>query len=369
MKFKLYPPDQLDKYLYIDVVVLVFLFYNVLSTASPLGLGGDLLLLGLFLFAFYMMLWHRDWRLLLFFLLGCCILTIWGILYDQWFLLYGFVVADLLGRAHKKRVIAVGMVGIVGMYLVIHQVNTGDPFSFVTTVLFPILIIQLLVPIIIHIRERSKALKRELDVANEKLERYIQEEERNRIARDLHDTLGQTLTMITMKGELAVRLLDRDKEKAKREITEVIATSRHALKQVRELVTSMKHVGLEDEIQHASQLLEVSGVSLTIQRNATLPKLSSLTETMLALSVREAITNLIKHSQATQCILGDELKDGWYKLWIEDNGVGIGEGKGGNGIPFMRERMRLVQGEVILSTPAKGGSRVTLKVPVKEEKG
>lgn len=366
MKFRLYPPDQIEKYLLIDMIALVFLFYHVITADGPFGLIGDLFLLSLFLYAFYMMLWHRDWRLLLFSLLSCAVLSVFGIFYNEWLLLYGLIIADLLGRARSKSTIAIGMVGISAMFLGTHFYGKGDLLSFGKTAFFPILIIQLLVPIVISIREGSKLLKRELATANKKIERYIQEEERHRIARDLHDTLGQTLTMITLKSELAVRLMDKNSTQAKQEIEEVIRTTRFALKQVRELVTSMSHVSLKDEIEHAGKLLHTSGIALRVQRNTSPPKLSAVAETMLALSLRESITNVIKHSQASICIIEEVYREGWFQIRIEDNGIGLNKEARGNGISFMRERMRLLQGEMHLSIPAGGGNRVTLKIPVKD---
>lgn len=85
-------------------------------------------------------------------------------------------------------------------------------------------------PILIYIKEKAKSLQSELDAANKQI---VQQEERQRIARDLHDTLGQTLTMIKLKSELTTRLVDKDSSKAKEELKEILATTRIALKQVR----------------------------------------------------------------------------------------------------------------------------------------
>lgn len=367
MKRKLYPADQIETYLIIDVVVFVFLIYHVLTADSPIGLVGSLFLLSLFLCAFYVSLWYRDWRLPVASLFGCGMLSVFAMFYNEWLLLYGFIFADLLGRARAKIHIFIGMFGFIIMYVVTHTYLNGDPLSFIETVHLPILILLLLVPIVVHITERSKMLRRELATANKKIERYIQEEERHRIARDLHDTLGQTLTMMKLKSELAIRLIDKDSEQAKQEINEVMRTSRFALKQVRELVTSMKYVSLDEEIEHGSKLLKSSGIRLSVKESPSPPKLSKVAETMLAFSLRECFTNIIKHSKAKSCSLTREFTNEWYHIHVEDDGIGFaGVETDGNGLTSIQERMRLLQGHVNIAASSNGGVSVTLSVPVNE---
>lgn len=108
---------------------------------------------------------------------------------------------------------------------------------------------------------KAKSLQKELSAANSQIERYIQEEERHRIARDLHDTLGQTLTMIKLKSELTIRLIEKDTTQAKQELNDILDTSRFALKQVRELVTDMKYISIESELNHLRELLRTAGIN------------------------------------------------------------------------------------------------------------
>lgn len=368
MTRKLYPADQIEKYLILDVVIFIFLFYNVLTTDSPFGRVVTLVLLCLFLLAFYIGLWCRDWRLLASSFFGCGILVIFGAFYNQWFLLYAFIFADLLGRTRSLVHMCLGMSGFIVMEAVTHWLLTGDPLSFVHTIHLPILILLLIVPFIVRITERSKSLKRELATANKKIERYIQEEERHRIARDLHDTLGQTLTMIKMKSELAARLIGTDADLAKQEMNEVIHTSRFALKQVRELVTSMKYVALDEEIKHARKLLDSLDIQLHVRQSASLHNLSKVTETMLALCLRECLTNIVKHSQAKICMITGEMTNEWFELHIEDDGVGFSRGDtDGNGLASIQERMRLLKGHAELGASSHGGVSVTLRLPVNEQ--
>lgn len=367
---KLYPAEQMQRYLLIDIIGCVFLFYQVLSAESPIGLFGTLLLLALFLAMFYIGLWHRDWRLLLAVLGGCGLLAVFGMYYNEWILLFGIIFADLLGRARSKLHMGMGMLGLVAMYLVTNGHVHQDALFFLHTPHLPMLIIQLMIPIVVHILERSRSLQRELASANERIAGYIQEEERHRLARDLHDTLGQTLTMIKVKSELAMRLMDRDPHRAKQEMQEVMQTSRSALKQVRDLVTAMKHVSLEQELELGSQLLSSSGIHLDLRTSTERPKLPKVTETMLALAIREALTNIVKHSKAQHCTVTERLSDGWYHVQIEDDGIGLTRGKtGGHGLASIQERMRLLQGEAKVGTSSAGGVKVTLSIPLHQAVG
>lgn len=366
MKAKLYPLDQVQTYLIIDIVLLVFLFISVLKGELYFGLLGTLALLTAFLGCFYVLLWYRDWRQLLAALLGCGILTILSILYYEWVLINGFMIADLLGRNRSKIQIVLGMGGLLAMFLVSYFYYYDDPLAFTSTTHLPVLMAMLLTTIVVRVMNQSKALKQDLAFAHSQLERYIQEEERHRIARDLHDTIGQTLTMIKLKSELAIRLVDQKPEQAKAEMNSVVDTSRFALKQVRELVTSMKHVSLEAELEQAALLLQSKGVRLIVKDLVEVrPKLTPMGETMLALSLREALTNVLKHSQAHHCILTMEQKEAWYCLSIEDDGKGLPqELQSGHGMDSIRERMRLLQGYSEIKERPERGVLVTLCIPL-----
>ncbi|WP_055108278.1 sensor histidine kinase [Paenibacillus ihumii] len=362
---KLYPPDQIEHYLTIDVIVLVTLAYLTIVIDRPLGWGAAILLYILMLVCFYVALWQRGWLLVLAAWAGLGIITVYSIYYSSWMILYGFVYADLLGRARSDRIMWAGMAGIAAMFLVSYTVLYGEILTFVMSPMMPFLILQLIMPYIIRTVEHSRRLSSKLHAANRKLERYIQEEERNRIARDLHDTLGQTLTMIKMKSELASRLMDKDTSRARSEIDEIKISARQALQQVRELVTSIRHVTLQDELRHALQLLSSAGITVDHERFQGTPSLGSSAETMLALSLREAVTNIVRHSGADCCSIHDDVGEDSYSITIQDNGRGLQpEQTEGFGLPSMQERMRQVQGHALIAPAPSGGTIVKLRVPL-----
>ena len=366
IRFRLYPENQLRRYLILDIILCVFLFYQTLTTDSSLGLFGTFLLLALFLVLFYMGLWFRGWRLLTVVVAGCGLMAVFAVCYKPWLLLFAVAFADFLGRVRSREQLAAGLAAFAAMYLVTSYVVYQDAFHFFQTPLLPFMIIQLAIPFAVRIMERSESLKSELAAANERIALYAQEEERHRLARDLHDTLGQTLIMIKMKSELAMRMTEKNPDRARQELQEVVRASRAALKQVRDLVTDMRYVSLRQELEHGRILLDSAGIGFEFHGAERRPNLSKVTETMLALALRESLTNVAKHSGAGRCAVTEEFDDGWYRLRIEDDGAGMTEEQktAGHGLSAMEERMRLLRGEARVGRSALGGVMVTLAVPV-----
>ncbi|WP_102273119.1 sensor histidine kinase [Cytobacillus massiliigabonensis] len=358
---KLYPLDQIQKYLLIDVIVIVVLIYKVSITNGALGYPGQFLLVVLYLLCFYICLWHKDWRLSAASFAGCLILMLLAVYVDKWILLFGFVFSDLLGKAKRNVDLGIGIIGIAVMHVLFGLISEGSPFAFIKMWHLPIMIVQMLVPAVIFISKKANVLQEELDTATAQL---ILEKERQRIARDLHDTLGQTLTMIKLKSELTKRLIEKDADKAKQELDDILNTSRFALKQVRELVSDMKFVSLEEEIDQSQKVLQTAGIAMVHKKQEKLPLLSNVAETMLALSVREAITNIVKHSKAKHCTCTQFEKNGEYCIQVMDDGSGqIREGKG-NGIQSIKERIDMLQGQAEICENSQGGSMITLSVPI-----
>ncbi|MFS0878732.1 sensor histidine kinase [Metabacillus niabensis] len=363
MKYKIYPREQIRQYLLFDVISVVFLCYIVLRSDTIFGFWGNLLLIMLFLFSFYIGLWYRDGRLLAASLLGFSVITIFGIYVELNILFYGLIFADLIGRAKSKVHIGIGIVAIALMFFIVQWKTDGSLFKQEFSILLPIMVVQLILPILIYIKERAKSLKGELEIANLQIEKLIQQEERQRIARDLHDTLGQTLTMIKLKSELTARLIDKDSIEAKQELKDILTMTRRALHQVREVVSDMKFIPLESEIENSRKLMQSVGIELIVKKG-DIPLLPSVTQTMLALSIREALTNVIKHSKAAHCILELDVIDHTLLIQIKDNGIGLAKVQSGNGIQSMKERLRVVQGTAVVTNSPRGGTNVMLKLPI-----
>ena len=196
----------------------------------------------------------------------------------------------------------------------------------------------------IFIGQRKRANAR-LSMAQDEIERLAALAERERIARDMHDVLGHTLSVIVLKSELAGRLLERDPEAAAREIADVEGTARKALAEVREAIGGYRARGLGAEVEQARHTLATAGVALRVEMPALL-ELSPTEETVLSLAVREAVTNVIRHARATRCELRLQTNaGGGHRLTLADDGRGMVAAREGNGLRGMRERVEALGGE------------------------
>jgi two-component system sensor histidine kinase DesK len=205
-------------------------------------------------------------------------------------------------------------------------------------------------------------MNRRLRKANEEIEHLAKVAERERIARDLHDVLGHTLSVITLKSELAGKLMARDPERAGKEIREVEEISRKALSDVRDAIRGYRSQGLVAELAQAKSTLETAGVAVRCDAS-TVVKLPAMQESVLSLAVREAVTNVVRHAQARACSLRLEQQNGSCRLEIHDDGRGTSNGEG-NGLRGMRERVEMLGGTLTRETES--GTRLTITLPMKE---
>jgi two-component system sensor histidine kinase DesK len=176
--------------------------------------------------------------------------------------------------------------------------------------------------------------------------------ERERIGRDLHDLLGHTLSVVALKSELARKLIDRDVDAARAEICEVERVARDSLAQVRNAVAGIRSTALSTELLAATALFEAQGVKVKCETENV--KLPHDRETVLALSLREAATNVRRHSGATGVIIRVRKEDAAVVMEVVDDGRG-GRIIPGNGLNGMRERLDTVGGTLaVIPNPDKG---------------
>lgn|SRR5579872_141133 len=212
----------------------------------------------------------------------------------------------------------------------------------------------------LHFAQRSRA-NRQLFRANEEIEQLAKVAERERIARDLHDVLGHTLSVIILKSELAGKLMDRDPSRAGNEIREVEQISRQALSDVREAIRGYRTRGLSAELAQAKATLETAGVAVKCEVGKV--TLQPLQESVLSMAVKEGVTNVVRHADAHTCWLRLEQQDGSCRLAIEDDGRGGVYGEG-NGLRGMRERVEMIGGS--LSCDSEIGTKLIITLPLKE---
>jgi len=207
---------------------------------------------------------------------------------------------------------------------------------------------------------QQKRADSKLRMANDEIEQLAALAERERIARDLHDVLGHTLSVIVLKAELAGRLIERDPQRAAQEISDVEKTARTALSEVREAIGGYRSQGLPAEMELARNTLNAADVALSCE--STLPTLPAAEETVLCLTVREAVTNIVRHAQAKHCRMSfATTKDNYFSLLIEDDGTQAVLYEG-NGLRGMRERVQAMGGRFAIS--AHEGTALLIELPV-----
>jgi two-component system sensor histidine kinase DesK len=196
---------------------------------------------------------------------------------------------------------------------------------------------------------RLASALREVHAARGELARMAVVEERLRMARDLHDLLGHTLSMITLKSELAARLVEHDPARAGAEMREVEQTARQTLREVRAAVAGYRQPNLQSELDGARQLLEAAGIEYTIeQAQDTLP---AAVDTVLAWVVRESVTNVIRHSRATRCKVQINARSGRVFAEVTNDGVSGHEPESGSwststGLTSLAERVAAHGGQL-----------------------
>jgi two-component system sensor histidine kinase DesK len=211
--------------------------------------------------------------------------------------------------------------------------------------------------------QREKRLRQaELKLSHDEVRRLAALAERERIGRDLHDLLGHTLSLITIKSELAMKLFDRDPLAARREIVDVERVARDALGQVRRAVTGIRTAGLAAELASARLLLESSDIRLDyVRAEAPLPP---EIETVLALTVREAVTNIQRHAHASHASVNVTADSGEARLIVEDDGRCAKPIVPGNGLGGMRERLEMLGGHLEIESVRGRGTRLIAGLPM-----
>lgn len=205
---------------------------------------------------------------------------------------------------------------------------------------------------------RNIAAMNALRATRDQMAQMAVERERSRVARDLHDILGHSLTVITVKSELAGRLIDVDPARARTEIGEVEALARGALADVRATVAGYRGVSVAGELAAAREALDAAGIAAELP-TAT-ENVPAERRELAGWIVREGVTNVIRHAQASRC----RVRLGARSVSVEDDGVGPASGAGtaGSGLIGLRERVEAAGGRLTLGRSDLGGFllRVTL---------
>ncbi len=186
--------------------------------------------------------------------------------------------------------------------------------------------------------------------------------ERERIARDLHDILGHTLSSIALKAELAEKLLKQEKmQDVQQHLSDLHHIARESLSLVRQTVSGYKHRGLSGEVIQLCDKLRQNGFSVDI--NGEIPTLTARAETALILALTELTTNVLRHSKGNHCQLSFNVSDDNIIISLQDNGC-IKSITPGNGLNGIQERLHALAGDI--SAQISNGCRFDITLPAHE---
>ena len=356
MRLRLLPPDREKELGWTPYAWLVYLGFFL---ARPIvkGTAGEWLAaaagLAVFLVLYFWTYWQQGRRVLW----GVAAIAALGALFAPWnaganvFWIYAASFTAFAGPARlAARATAVLLVALALESWLLDL----SPFFWGTAALFSVLIAA----VNTHFYEKARA-DAKLRMAQEEIERLATIAERERIARDLHDLLGHSLSLITLKAELAAKLALRDPVAAAREARDVERISREALREVRSAVTGYRALDLRTELSRARLALATAGVELDYLAEPL--DLTPEQETALALGLREAVTNVIRHAKARHCRVRLVAQGGQARLEVEDDGRG-GAAPEGAGLAGMRERVAALGGT--LERRNERGMRLVLALPL-----
>lgn len=348
-------------------IALCFIpFYLIFHAASKLEMSVALAVLIMYLICFRFAYTATNGLVYMWIAFGMMINAVMTVLFG--YIYFAFFTAFSIGKIHHT----VGFYIMYGLHIAMTVGSVIGGF-FIETDLFiqelPLIVIILfsaiLGPFYLYSESKSKKLEGALETANARISELSVYEERQRIARDLHDTLGQKLSMIGLKSDLAVRLVKKDPEAAINELHDIRQTSSIALKEVREMVSNMKNVKLQEEITHVQQILKAANIQLKLEGNTQYDRIPTMLSNSLSMCLKEAVNNVVRHSQATECKITIFQTADFIEMIVSDNGIGISKSvkkPSSNGLNGMKERIEFVNGD--LEVREKNGTMVKIVVPI-----
>lgn len=350
---------------YIWSVLSLLPFYFIFQSSSTVEIFVGITLTVLFFIAYRLAFLSKKWPVYLWTCILIAISITMTILFQ--FPYFAFYIAYYNGNIKNR-------IAFITLY-VIHLISTIVSFNYHLVLQSDLFVRQLpfiiivwisviLLPFTVYNRKKQEQLEEQLRDANDRISELVKMEERQRIARDLHDTLGQKLSLIGLKSDLAERLIAKNPEQARAELKDVQQTARTALNEVRKMVSSMRGIRLKDEIVLVKQLLQAAHIEFISDEEPKLVNVSLFLENILSMCLKEAITNVVKHSHATQCEVKIEQSDKAIHITVKDNGKGLAADTAfekGNGLLGMKERLEFVNG--YLDIHSDHGTTLIITVP------
>ena len=350
---------------YIWTILAILPFYFIFQSQSTIEIVVGILLTLLFFIFYRIAFISKGWPVYLWTLILIGISITANSLFN--YVYFAFFLAYFIGNI-KDRVAFLTLYFIhlfstsvsINFSIVMHEKLFLQQLPFVIIIWISVI----LLPFSIQNRKERGQLEEKLVDANKRISELGKIEERQRIARDLHDTLGQKLSLIGLKSDLARKLITKDPEQARHELKDVQQTARTALSEVRKMVSSMRGIRLRDEIVRIEQILNAAEIKLISKGDFTPAKVTLLTENILSMCMKEAVNNVVKHSEAKSCFISINQSIQELVMTIRDDGVFKCEKekmKDGHGLIGMKERLEFINGSLEILT--KEGTTLIIKVP------
>ncbi|WP_272480053.1 sensor histidine kinase [Aquibacillus koreensis] len=350
---------------YLWLVFCIMPFYFIVRSSSTVEVIIGIILTLLFFASYRLSFLSKGWPLYFWvstdMVISLTMTWLFGYIYFSLFL------AMFIGHIQRKAgfitlyvILLVSTIAsvIIGFFMETDMFLTQMPFIIICV------IGVILLPFNMYNQIKQDKLEEQLEDANEQISKLMVMEERQRIARDLHDTLGQKLSLIGLKSDLAGKLVTVDPDTAKNELTDIRQTARTALKEVREMVSNMRGTNLKEEIVHVKQILDAAQIEVSIDGDLKLIQTPSFVENVLSMCLKEAVTNVVKHSKATVCHITICQSPDELLIRVQDDGIGmrypISEAEG-HGLSGMRERLEFVNGS--LDFKIEQGTTLNIRVP------
>ncbi|WP_174615801.1 sensor histidine kinase [Virgibacillus ihumii] len=344
------------------VLPAVYLFYGPYNEAWAVNLS----LFTILAISYWRSITRSTYREI-FIVLQILTVGVIGALYSPWSLALAFYPGLIIGVFVPERSIrryAGLMAVVIFVSILTFFIFRENEWHFYW---LPMVIAITAMPFIARIYRRSIMMNHELRNANEEITRLIKNEERQRISRDLHDSVGHTLSLITLKSELMERLIRNNPEEAIEEAKALQSISRSVLLHIRKLISDMQAIDIDEELKHADEVFAWANIILRHDNRCEIEEISSITRNILGMCLRECTTNVLKHSRAKNCTVSLHTNAGKYMLYVNDDGKGFSINDGdtkdfGNGLHGMKERLSLIGGKLQVNTSSKG-TNVTIIVP------
>ncbi|MDC3414034.1 sensor histidine kinase [Aquibacillus sp. 3ASR75-11] len=350
---------------YVWIIFCILPFYFIIRSSSSLEIVFGILMILLFFGSYRLSFISKGWSVYVWVIIEMTISIVMTLLFG--YVYFALFLAFFIGKIQNKIgfsiLYGIHLLSTIGAITIVFMKENALIYSQLPFIVISIIGV-LLLPFTMYNRIKREELEVQLEHANKKISRLIIMEERQRIARDLHDTLGQKLSLIGLKSDLAGKLVDKKPDAAKAEINDIHQTARMALKEVREMVSDMRGIKLKEEMIHVRQMLKAANIELRIDGNPEFTDTPLLVENVLSMCLKEAVTNIVKHSQATSCNVWIKQVPNELCIKVQDNGKGITEEMNstqGHGIEGMRERLEFVNGS--LEIESGNGTTLTIRVP------